>query len=99
MVGENGPELVYLHGGERILDAQETQRTMDAMSAQPVNAMSVSDGGGQYSIEYKPQYNISGSMNADELQDVLDRHDAEMRDRLEEMMDDIENDRTRRRYA
>ena len=99
MVGENGPELVYLHGGERILDAQETQRTMDAMSIQPVNAMSTSGSGGQYSIEYKPQYNISGSINADELQDVLDRHDAGMRDRLEEMLDDIENDRTRRKYA
>ena len=99
MVGENGPELVYLHGGERILDAQETQRTMDAMSLQPVNAMSASGSGGQYSIEYKPQYNISGSMNAEELQDVLDRHDAGMRDRLEEMLDDIENDRTRRKYA
>ena len=99
MVGENGPELVYLHGGERILDAQETQRTMDAMSLQPVNAMSASGSGGQYSIEYKPQYNISGSMNADELQRVLDEHDAGMRDRLEEMMDDIEKDRNRRRYA
>ena len=99
MVGEHGPELVYLNGGEKILDAQETQRAMEAMSLQPVNAMSASGAGGQYSIEYKPQYNISGSMNADELQNVLDQHDAGLRDRLEEMLDDIENDRTRRRYA
>ena len=99
VVGEEGPEIVQLRGGERILDAQETQRTLTAMNAEPVNAVSASDGGRQYSIEYKPQYNISGSMNAEELQDVLDRHDAGMRDRLEEMLDDIENDRTRRKYA
>jgi SLT domain-containing protein len=99
VVGEKGPEIVYLNGGEKILNAQDTQRAMDAMSIQPVNAMSASGSGGQYSIEYKPQYNISGSMNADELQRVLDEHDAGMRDRLEEMMDDIENDRNRRRYA
>lgn len=100
MVGEEGPELMYLHGGEKILDAQETRRTMDAMSAQPVNAMSNGYGGsGQYTVEYKPQYNISGAMNADELRAVLDEHDADMRGKIEELLDEIETDNTRRKYA
>ena len=102
MVGEEGPELVYLHGGETILNAADTQRTLDNLSlnAEPVNALSNGSGSAAtYAIEYKPQYNITGAMNADELQAVLDEHDAGMRDRIEEMLDDIENDRTRRQYA
>ena len=97
LVGEEGPELVYLNGGERIEPADKTADLLDG--AQSVSAMSSSGSTGIYNIEYKPQYNISGSMNADELQSVLDQHDSDMRGRLEEMMDDIENDRARRRYA
>lgn len=102
MVGEHGPELVYLNGGERILNAQETQRAMNSMSlnAEPVTALQSDGGGGRtYQIEYKPQYNITGSMNAEELQAVLDEHDADMRDKIEDLLKDIENDENRRRYA
>ena len=100
LVGENGPEMVFMHGGEQVLDATETARALDGMSlgAEPAQALSASSGG-SYNIEYKPQYNITGSVDNGELQSVLAEHDAGLRDMLEEMLDDIQNDRTRRRYA
>lgn len=102
MVGENGPEMVFMNGGEKVLDAQETQKAMNSMSlnAEPVTALQSDGGGGRtYQIEYKPQYNITGSMNAEELQAVLDEHDADMRDKIEDLLKDIENDENRRKYA
>ena len=38
-------------------------------------------------------------MNAQELQGVLEEHDANMRDQLEDMLRDIGTDRYRREYA
>ena len=95
MVGEEGPELMYLHGGEQILNTQDTQRVLDnnAMSAEPDSRS------GNTIIEFKPQYNITGSMNAQELQGVLEEHDANMRDQLEDMLRDIGTDRYRREYS
>ena len=95
LVGEEGPELMYLHGGEQILNTQDTQRVLDnnAMSAEPDSRS------GNTIIEFKPQYNITGSMNAQELQGVLEEHDANMRDQLEDMLRDIGTDRYRREYA
>lgn len=101
MVGENGPEMVFMNGGEKVLDAAETQRAMNTLSlnAEPVNALSGSAGSSGYVIEYKPQYNISGAMNADELQAVLNEHDSGLRDTIEGIIQDIENDENRRKYA
>ena len=102
LVGEEGPELVKLRGGERILNADETAQALDNSyeSATPVSALQGGvSGNSVYTIDFKPQYNISGSMNADELQSVLDEHTSGLRSQLEEMLDDIENDRNRRKYA
>jgi SLT domain-containing protein len=102
MVGENGPELVYLNGGEKIMDASETQRTMDKLTpnAEPVTALQSSGNGGNvYSIDFKPQFNLSGSSNTEELRAMLEEQTENMRGQLEEMLDEIENDRTRRKYA
>ena len=102
MVGEQGPELVYFGGGEQVIDANETAALMQARSvtADPVNAVpSDSGSGGTYQLDFAPVYNISGSMSGDELQSVLDAHDDDMLTRLEEMLEDIETDKTRRKYA
>ena len=102
LVGEEGPELVKLRGGERILNADDTKQALDNSyeSAQPVNAIqSAGTSNNVYSIDYKPQYNITGSMNADELRTSLENYTAGIRSELEEMLDDIENDRNRRKYA
>ena len=102
LVGEEGPELVKLRGGERILNADDTARAMDNSyeSAEPVNAIqSAGTGNNVYTIDFKPQYNITGSMNADQLQAVLESHTQDMRSQIEDILDDIDNDRGRRRYA
>lgn len=102
LVGEEGPELVKLRGGERILNADDTKQALDNSyeSAQPVNAIqSVGTSNNVYSIDFKPQYNITGSMNADELRASLETYTAGIRGELEDMLDDIENDRNRRKYA
>ena len=56
-------------------------------------------GNNVYTIDFKPQYNITGSMNADQLQAVLESHTQDMRSQIEDILDDIDNDRSRRRYA
>ena len=100
MVGEKGPEMIYLRGGEQILNAEDTRRELNKIKAEPVNAeSSVSGGGGHYSVEYKPQYNISGNANGDEIRSILEEHDSDMRARIEQLLDDIETDRNRRKYA
>ena len=104
MVGEHGPELMHFNGGEQVLDANKTAQLMDqanAMNAEPMSALPAnnSGSGGGTTIQFSPQYTFTGQMNADELQAILDQHDNAMRDQLEDIIDDIENDRGRRRYA
>lgn len=98
VVGEHGPELVYLNGGEKILDAGETQQVMSSNAISAESGGSGGSGGGVV-IEFKPQYNITGSMNADELYAVLEEHDANMRGQLEDILHDIDTDKYRREYA
>ncbi len=98
VVGEHGPELVYLNGGEKILDAGETQQVMSSNAISAESGRSGESGGGVV-IEFKPQYNITGSMNADELYAVLEEHDANMRGQLEDILQDIDTDKYRREYA
>ena len=101
IVGEDGPELMRLRGGERIFPADETQQALDNTygGASSVNALAGATGANIYTIDFKPQYNITGSSNADEIRTVLEQQSAGLRSQLEEMLDDIENDRNRRKYA
>ena len=101
IVGEDGPELMRLRGGERIFPADETQQALDNTygGASSINALAGATGANVYTIDFKPQYNITGSSNADEIRTVLEQQSAGLRSQLEEMLDDIENDRNRRKYA
>ena len=101
IVGEDGPELMRLRGGERIFNADETEQALNNTygGASSVNALAGATGANVYSIDFKPQYNISGSSNADEIRTVLEQQSAGLRSQLEDLLDDIENDRNRRKYA
>ena len=101
IVGEEGPELVRLRGGEHIFPADETRQALDNTydGASSVNALAGVAGANVYTIDFKPQYNISGSSNADEIRTVLEQQSAGLRSQLEDLLDDIENDRNRRKYA
>lgn len=88
LVGEEGPELVYMHGGEKVLTAHET-----------VNALS---GGGResgsYAIAFHNTYNVSGG-NASEIRKVLEEHDADLRGQLESLIQEIRTDELRTRIS
>lgn len=88
LVGEEGPELVYMGGGEKVLTAHET-----------VNALSGASGGGSnsYDISFQNTYNVSGG-NASEIRRALEEHDADLRGQLESILQDIRMDDARTRY-
>lgn len=88
LVGEEGPELVYMNGGEKVLTAHET-----------VNALSGSGSGGNVSVNFSPSYNVSGSQNASEIRSVLEEQSANLREQITEIMEDIVTDKMRVAYG
>ena len=94
LVGEYGPELMIMRGGEKVIPAAQTEQYLDAIDDRPVRYAD----GGSYVVEFSPVYNISGSMPASDLEGVLRSHDESMRAQLEEMLRDIENDKARAAY-
>lgn len=105
LVGEQGPELMYFNGGESVIDAQKTRAIMNRTSdeaIEPMQAYSTGDtneAGNIYTIDFEPQYNITGSADADEIRTVLEEHDENLRQTLEDLLEDIQTDETRRKYA
>lgn len=103
VVGENGPELVYFNGGEKVLNASETEAVAEkrSLEAEPVSAVSAAGGtnGNTYHIELSPEYHIGGSMDSDELRSVMDEQNANLRLMIEEVLEEIESDRERSVYA
>ena len=89
LVGEYGPELVMMRGGERVLSAQETAAIYDPASR------GTGDG---YIVTFAPVYTISGNMAPEEVESVLREHDDSLRQQLEDLLTDIEADRARRAY-
>ena len=55
-------------------------------------------GGTEYHIQFSPAYNISGNAAPAEVEAVLREHDNSLREQLEELLSDIEADRTRSAY-
>ena len=89
LVGEEGPELVYMGGGEKVLTAHET-----------VNALSGASSGGSnsYDISFQNTYNVSGG-NASEIRKALEEHDADLRGQMESILQDIRSDELRTKYC
>lgn len=89
LVGEYGPELVYMRGGETVLNARQTAAVLSSSS---------SGGGGIPSITLSPSYNISGSANAEEIEAVLRAHDEGLKDMVLEIVEEATADNARRAY-
>lgn len=89
LVGEEGPEIVMMNGGEKVLTAHET-----------VNALSGSSAGGDTHVElsFPTTYNVNGG-NAEEIRRALEQHDEDLRGQIERAMEDIQTDRIRTRYS
>ena len=103
VVGEEGPELVMLRGGEKIFNAKETADIMNAreIDAEPLsaNTTTTNNGGTTYTIDFNPTYTITGSANAAELKSVLEQSSQDLRSQIESILDEIETDDKRRKYA
>ena len=89
LVGEEGPELVYMGGGEKILTAHET-----------VNAISgaTRSDGSVIEVAFSPVYNVSGG-NAAEIRSMLESQTQDLRDQVERIMEDVLTDHRRTAYA
>ena len=80
---------MYLNGGEKILNANETA---DLVSR------SGSDGGNYINVNFSPSYNIQGGDTAN-IRAVLQEHDQDMYDQVKSIMEEINTDRMRTSYV
>ncbi len=92
LVGENGPELVFFRGGERVLNASETARRAEAVSAEPAAAP------GGFSPSIQVIFQISGSATSETV-DALQSYGDEFAARVLEVMENAGMDAARRAYA
>lgn len=105
MTGENGPELMYFYGGERVFTASETRdmlreyqaATTGAYLAEPIEAASAQSYGG-VTVHFAPVYDISGTNDAEELRQVLAAHDEQLLQQLWELLAEERENAQRRAY-
>lgn len=71
---------------------------VDAISNNAVSAEYSGSGGGGYIINFSPTYTLSGINNAADLESVLIQHDAELRQQLLDLLEEIRTDEARRTY-
>lgn len=95
VVGEDGPEVVYMRGGERVLNAQQTA-ALQAQSAIP--AALPGDSGG-FVIYFSPEYQLSGTSNIADIQAMLAEHDEGLMSQLERLISRLEAERARKSYV
>lgn len=103
VVGENGPEIVWFDGGEQVTNASETRelmRSYQELTRPSVELPSVSKTvSSQESrilqVSYSPVIQMSGGNEAD-IEDILRRNNEELKEQLNEWMDERETAQARR---
>lgn len=111
LVGEQGPEVLFMQGGEKILTNRESehfwqQSNQAFLSAGPakldlaVRAVPRTGGGDaeRIQISVSPVYNISGSSAQEEIREVLRQHDANLQELIKETLADWQIERRRRAF-
>jgi hypothetical protein len=94
-VGEEGPELVYFNGGERVLNAAQTS-TMQTKAAPTVSALPMPpSGGGGSSPPVQITFQIQGNATQETVQDLREFAD-EIVERVTDSLADRDADRQRR---
>lgn len=92
LVGEEGPEIVWMNGGEAVMNATATQK-MFSEARTPDEAVfggAYWHGGGDgVIVSFAPVYHISGNMQPDELEAVLRDHDADLREQIEDVIEEL----------
>lgn len=103
LVGEHGPELVMMGGGEKVFTASETAAILananSAVDATPISAQAGSSGGPSYAVTLSPSYVFNGSANATEIESILKAHDAELIETVKAELADMDVDKARRSYV
>lgn len=93
LVGEEGPELVYFEGGEKVIPASETASMMNSVQTlEATPAASAGDGGG---------FNVALTINVTGGGDSIDQIQTAgetLRSQLENMLEDYMAERERRVY-
>ena len=90
LVGEEGPELVMMHGGEKVLTAHET-----------VNALSGAgsgEGGRHIEVQFSPVFNVNGGDTA-QIRAVMMEEEQRLRAQIISVMEDVITDRMRMSYV
>lgn len=97
MVGENGPELMYFNGGEKVLDAARTQSVMNALpfGSEPGAGGKIFTG----DIIVKPEFVINGSASMEEAGALVDGATDRIREIVEQTIEDLDNDHRRSSYS
>ncbi|MGM9598693.1 MAG: phage tail tape measure protein [Faecousia sp.] len=105
VVGEEGPELVWFNGGEKVSTAHETEAIRrnsefyDFTAAEPVAAAPNYSNSNSIIVNFAPVYQLSGAMDTSEVRAILAEHDAEMIQQIKDTLDDIREDEGRRAYV
>lgn len=95
VVGEDGPEVVYMRGGEQVLNARQTA----ALQAQSAIPAALPGDGGEYIIYFSPVYQLSGATNIADIQAILAEHDEGLMSQIEALMARLNGERARKSYA
>ncbi len=94
LVGEDGPELVYFNGGEKVMDAAKTA-AFQSNAAPAVSAMLSATGGSSPSVQVV--FQISGNATPETVQ-ALQEYGDEFAARVLEVLEDAGADAQRRAY-
>lgn len=95
MVGERGPELMFFRGGETVLNAGETA----ALQRRSSLAVPARSGGGGWTVTVAPVYQFSGGAAPAEVENVLQRHSAALRELVLDTIRQAEIDEARSVFA
>lgn len=98
IVGEEGPELVYFNGGETVVPADKTAqmaKAIDAEAAEPSNS-NITNNGSSYNLQFSPSFQVESGVNSDTLKSVLEEQSVNLREQLEDLLDEITEDENRR---
>ena len=94
LVGEDGPELVYFNGGEKVMDAAKTA-AFQSNAVPAVSAMLSATGGSSPSVQVV--FQISGNATPETVQ-ALQEYGDEFAARVLEVLEDAGVDAQRRAY-
>ena len=98
LVGEYGPEIVALHGGERVLDAERTQEILNAFQTrEPLEAVSSAPSSfGVGSVKVDNHFTIHEANRPQDLLDMMPYITEDITKAVMEALDEEERDRRRR---